>query len=177
MAPDPPERSASPSDAPQQPSEELSAAMAGSLKLVADALGAPFRELAEAFSAPWREIGEAWALPWQEISRVYAEQWRIASESLTERWQEFAGSVDPSRDLATLQQELTAGFVTSVLATYADQHQQLANIVRDALEPVAQQAREAAERLAAEIRTQSELSGLIPPTPGESSDQRDVEGG
>ncbi|MDQ3822542.1 MAG: hypothetical protein M3321_04810 [Actinomycetota bacterium] len=151
--------------------------MAGSLKAVADALGAPFRELAEAFSAPWREIGEAWALPWQEISRVYAEQWRVASETLTERWQELARSLDPSRDVATLHQELTAGLVTSVLATYADQHRQLASIVRDALEPVAQQAREAAEQLAAEIRAQSERSGLIPPAPGGGSDQRDVEGG
>lgn len=176
MASDPPEGSAPTSDAGEQASE-VSAAMAGSLKLVADALGAPFRELAEAFSAPWREIGEAWALPWQEISRVYAEQWRVASETLTERWQELAGSLDPSRDLAALQQELSAGFVTSVLATYADQHQQLANIVRDALEPVAQHAREVAEQLAAEIRTQSELSGLIPRAPGGSSGQPDVERG
>jgi hypothetical protein len=150
--------------------------MASSLKLVADALSAPFRELAEAFSAPWREIGEAWALPWQEISRVYAEQWRVASETLTKRWQELAGSLDPGQNLATLQQELTAGFVTSVLATYADQHQQLAKIVRDALEPVALQAREVAERLAADIRTQSEQAGLAPPTPGGSSGQRNLGG-
>jgi hypothetical protein len=151
---------ASSSSAPAgQPPEELAQAIAGSVQSLAEAFGAPLRELVEAFAAPWRAIGEALTQPWQQVTQAYSEQWQSIASALTKQWQEAAASQGPSLDIARLQQEITSTFFSTVVEAYASQQRQLAQTIRDSLDPLARQAADAAEKLKEDLRSQLGQAG------------------